>query len=284
MAAFSTSDGIIAPHDPDAPPAGRDLEDRLSNSGEDHSTNAAGGGPGGPGQDGRTLKLAKIGEMAGSIAHEIKNPVFAMSGAVQVLEERIDASADSGSVVLDRDFAKSMLGVLAKETRRIGELANSLSFFAKEQKAAPSSVKLGDLVDSILIANSGIISEKGLSIELDNQAREVTLWADRDKLARALMNILNNAALFSPEGGTIRFRARELDGAVKVSVRDRGPGIEADDLERIFEPFFSRRKGGSGLGLAIARDIVELHGGEIGAQARAGWGTEIWLTLPARSG
>jgi two-component system sensor histidine kinase VicK len=115
---------------------------------------------------------------------------------------------------------------------------------------------------------------------------EIFVEIDEDKLTQVLDNIISNALKYSPEGGQVKFKVKELENMIEVSISDQGMGIPKDNIKKIFERFYrvdkarSRQMGGTGLGLAIAKEVVEAHGGRIWASSIEGKGTTIYFTLP----
>ena len=115
---------------------------------------------------------------------------------------------------------------------------------------------------------------------------EIFVEIDEDKMTQVLYNIISNALKYSPEGGQITFKLRELNEKIEVSISDQGVGIPKENVKKIFERFYrvdkarSRKLGGTGLGLAIAKEMVEMHGGSIWASSKEGKGTTIYFTLP----
>jgi signal transduction histidine kinase len=148
----------------------------------------------------------------------------------------------------------------------------------------PAAVDLVGVLDEALETCRVQASEKNQRLDCHVGLGSRLVYADRARLMQVFSNLLGNALKFTPEGGHIHVRAElEGEGAVRVSVADTGPGIPADDVPHLFDPFWQSKDGaalGTGLGLAIARGIVEAHGGTISVDSRPGEGSTFTFTLP----
>lgn len=129
------------------------------------------------------------------------------------------------------------------------------------------------------------VSDK-IELQRDLPNEKLYVWIDKDKMNQVLDNLISNAIKYSPEGGTIRFKAARQKGQLLITVSDQGPGIPNDKVDKVFDRFYradkarSRKLGGTGLGLAIAKEIVESHHGSIWAKSKEGKGTTVLFTLP----
>jgi len=207
----------------------------------------------------------------GDIAHELCSPLARLRMSVGVLEQKIP----SGS--------RQDLDSLNEEAEELSQLINELLDFSKASIAV-DSLPAHDIIIAPLLAQ---LSERdGMGGKVDIQCPpDLRVTANTDLLRRALGNVLRNALRYAGDGGPIELRAEKKGKSVIIEVRDRGPGIPEDWLERIFEPFTrpekarTREAGGAGLGLAIAQTCVEGMGGRIRAENRSGGGLTVRLEL-----
>jgi signal transduction histidine kinase len=233
-----------------------------------------------------TRRLAELDQMKAefmSIAtHELKTPLNVISGYAELLEERVYGDVNerqSEALAAVRDQAR-ILTVLVNQLLDISRLeAGGLRVQVRE-------VRLDDLFSRIRRAFGPLAEQKHITfgVELDPSLPDA-VPGDSDRLRdQVLGNILSNAVKFTPEEGSITVRARADEDALVIEVEDTGPGIPADKLPHVFEKFYQvgdhARSKGAGLGLAIAREIVEAHGGRIGASSGPGGGTTFRIDLP----
>jgi len=215
-------------------------------------------------------KLAAIGELAARIAHEIRNPVTAArSLAQQLAREPGQPWAAEHRLILEE---------LDRVERQMGDLLR----FARREELRFEPVDLGDLARATLDALRPRLDAAGIAAALE-ASPGVVARADRDKLRQVLVNLLENARdalATSPSPRRVAVAVRNGEGVATLSVTDNGPGVPADTLSRLFEPFFSTKQTGTGLGLAIARHAVEAHGGAIVAAPAEGAGLTFRVTLP----
>jgi len=216
-------------------------------------------------------KLAAIGELAARIAHEIRNPVTAArSLAQQLAREPTSPFAAEHRLILD-------------ELERVERQVAALLRFARREDFRFEPVDLAELARATLEAFRPRLEAGGVTLELA-LADGVTARADREKLRQVLVNLLENAldAMTAEAGGprTLSVAVGNGHGAAALEVRDSGPGVPADALSHLGEPFFSTKPSGTGLGLAIARRTVEAHGGRIALGAGKERGLVVSIELP----
>lgn len=215
--------------------------------------------------------MATMGALVAGVAHEVRNPLFAISATVDAMEQASDGSL--------REYFE----VLREEIERMTRLMQDLLAYGRPAAPVFNAVSVGEIIDSAM-RNSGPAANRQ-KIELKKAVRaNPTIVADRERLGRALENLIDNAVQHSAAGATVTIqcatRSRGRSRYVDVKVQDRGRGFAQNDLPRIFEPFFSRRKGGTGLGLALVEQIVHEHGGELTAANRTGGGAEVTVSIP----
>jgi len=161
--------------------------------------------------------------------------------------------------------------------RRLKRIVDEFSRFARLPAPERTPVAADDLVSSVLAL---FPPPPGLEVERQVEDGLPAVWADRDQAVQVLLNLVRNALDAMPHGGRLRVSARADEGGVAMAVADTGPGIAAEDLPHLFEPYFTRKEGGTGLGLSIAQRIAEEHGGRLEAASAPGGGATFTLWLP----
>jgi two-component system sensor histidine kinase HydH len=223
----------------------------------------------------RSERLASIGECAGALAHEIRNPLGGVVAAARMLSSRAPEA-----MTYDRE---RLAEVIADEARRLNGILSEFLVFARPRPPSRQPHSMNALVREILEL-----------ARLDDLARGKTLAGnigpesgpcemDRDQVKQVLWNLLRNALEATPEGGRVVVETVHDRDVVAVAIADEGAGIPPERQGHVFEPFHTTKKGGSGLGLAIAHRIVSAHGGGIAVSSRPGEGTRIHVTLPLRA-
>lgn len=212
-------------------------------------------------------------------SHELRTPVTAMRGEAEV------SLADPGAT--PEDLRESLRHVAANADflgRRIEELLGLSKADDGRLALAPEPVDLGTLIADTAACATAYARSAEVSIDLDLVDRPLRIVGDRRWLGQALLAIIDNGVKFSPQGGLLRLALDTQEGHARIRVLDRGPGVMADALPRIFDAYYQsdagRMRGGTGLGLALARWVVEQHGGTIAAANDPGGGCTIAITLP----
>jgi len=216
-------------------------------------------------------KLAAVGELAASIAHEIRNPLASISGSVQALS----ATAPPGS------SERRLMEIAVQESHRLSAILEDFLKYVKPRDQAIETVDAaGALRDVVtLLTHSDELSERH-AVTLKLEPESFPLQADPGQLRQVFWNLLRNAVAAMPDGGTLAVTARAGGGVWSATFSDDGRGMSREDQERLFTPFAHATPGGTGLGLAIVYRIVEEHGGSIRVKSAPGDGTAITLTLP----
>jgi PAS domain S-box-containing protein len=214
--------------------------------------------------------LARVGQMAAVVAHEVRNPLAGIKGAVQVLMSR--RGGDDSELPVMRDIVARI--------DALSELINDLMVFARPRPPRLAIVELHPIVaDAITIVRRDP-SAHGVQIEVEGD--DVPISADGELVRATVLNLLLNAAQAMAGNGWIMVRTARHGDEARIQIRDTGPGIPAEIREQIFEPFFTTKARGGGLGLPIARRTAELHGGSLTLECPPGGGTIVTMTLPIR--
>jgi len=214
-------------------------------------------------------RLASVGELAASVAHEIRNPLGSIKGAVEILEDDFPASHPKHEFFL----------IIQSEINRLNGIVEEFLSLSRSRKAARNPVSLGQVIRAVAMLVS--FKAKKRKVEIDvNVPGSLKVLGDADLLKQAFLNILLNAVESIPNGGEIKITAGEREHIVFLEVEDTGAGIAPEFIGKMFDPFFSTKGGGTGLGLSIARRIVEGHNGTISARSRLGEGTVVTMKFP----
>jgi signal transduction histidine kinase len=223
----------------------------------------------------RADRFATVGEMATGLAHEIKNPLAGLSGALELLAEDLGGNPRQAEVV----------GEMRHQVARLTHTMESLLSFARPPKALLRDTDLNATLEKVLFL---VRQQRRLaSVHVETDLGEIPhVHADPDQLEQVFLNIcLNACQALGQSGGRIVVRSRITEGRVVVDVEDSGPGIPEHVRPNLFKPFFTTKREGNGLGLAISARIVAEHGGNIGYRCPAGGGTVFTITLqPMKAG
>jgi PAS domain S-box-containing protein len=215
--------------------------------------------------------LARLGAMAAVVAHEVRNPLAAARGALQVIGPRVAAEGD-----------RRILGDVAERLSRLDGLVEDILVYARPRPLVLAETDLVELAKRAVGELRSDPQAVGLELVLERPAARCRSRVDAGALQRVLLNLLRNAAQAMGGRGRIVVRVERAGRTCRVRVRDQGPGIPDEVRERIFEPFFTTKHKGSGLGLPTARRTVELHGGRLQLLPAPGGGTDAVLELPLR--
>jgi two-component system sensor histidine kinase PilS (NtrC family) len=219
----------------------------------------------------RQDRLAAIGRMAASIAHEIRNPLAAMRGSIQML--RADMASDSSETEL--------MEIILRESDRLNRIISDFLSYARPRSINQSKVNVGELLQQtfMLLRHSAEINPAHL-IEEEVPSNPALINADSEQLQQVFWNLSRNALQAMPSGGTLRASVHEnSNDRLRITFSDTGRGMAPEQVEHLFEPF-SSTTGGTGLGLSIVYQIIRDHGGTINVRSREGHGTTITIELP----
>lgn len=225
----------------------------------------------------RSEKLAAIGELAAGVAHEIRNPLSAIRGFAQFLEN---------NVLKERPTEQEYARIMVTEIDRINRVVTDLLTFSRPLETVEAPTDVAALLDHVVRLVSADARSKDVTLRQSATGDLSGLRLDGNQMTHALLNLLLNAQQAVEDGGTIELDARRepADGQLRISVTDDGPGIPAAERKRIFNPFYTTRKKGTGLGLAIVQKITENHHGDIRVESPPPGrprGCRITLSLPA---
>jgi two-component system sensor histidine kinase HydH len=221
----------------------------------------------------RADRLSALGELSAGLAHEIRNPLGSVEGAVQILR-RPELPTDT----------RNEFGTLAqKEINRLKGLLTDFLDFARPQTPKRVPTEPGELLEAVSKLAAETAKMSGIQVRVESVGSVSTVSVDPEQMKQVLLNLVINAIQAMPSGGQIVLRAARTVESVTLEVQDEGVGIPPEDLERVFNPFVTTRPDGTGLGLSIAYQIVSQHGGHIAAQRNPERGMTFRVTLPLGS-
>ncbi|MBM4338093.1 MAG: PAS domain-containing protein [Deltaproteobacteria bacterium] len=235
-------------------------------------------------------RMAAIGSLAAGMAHEIRNPLASLSGAIQMLKSEL---------TLDEQ-QNHLMEITLRESERLNALITDFLLFAHPPHTNQSSLEIGKILDeTIELFTHAPVFHEGIHITRPHRNGEILAMVDPDQVRQVIWNLLINAAQAIPEKGDIRISLEQtnenLRGSmpfhaqmkrkdwVKITIADSGNGIAPQEKEKIFEPFYTTKEGGTGLGLSIVHKIIESHNGVIKVESEVGRGAAFTVFLPAGS-
>jgi len=217
--------------------------------------------------------MAEIGSIVAGVAHEVRNPLFSISATLDAFESRFGKT----------EGYERYLGVLRGEIVRLTTLMKDLLDFGRPSRPDFSECPLEEVVAAAVAACEPLARRKPVTVASPQRPARALVLADRARIAQVLQNLVENAIHFSPAGGRVEIglsaRTDEEGEWVECAVRDSGPGFAPGDIPRLFEPFFTRRRGGTGLGLSIVKRIVYDHGGYVTAENHPQGGAMVCVRL-----
>jgi signal transduction histidine kinase len=219
-----------------------------------------------------TERLASLGQLAAGLAHEIKNPLAGVHGALELLREEAPASS--------HDVYDQMLAELDRVNTTIHALLN----FARPSRPNRTPTDVAALLDNAVRLLRPALQRRDIALEVSAAPNMPAFSFDPFQIRQVLVNLVTNAADAIERHGKVEMRAAPLPDAagLVLAVSDSGPGIPPEELARIFEPFYTTKFSGTGLGLSVVRSLVEQHGGRVEVSSTPGQGTTFFVILPAQ--
>ncbi len=226
----------------------------------------------------RAERLAAAGQLAAGVAHEIRNPLTAIRSTIQYAVQDYPESNPK----------RVLLQELLNEVDRIDRTVNGLLSLTRLEEMVLEPVDVRDVLQQSLILVSAQAQRQGIEVMAPDTDQHFQIMADVGQLKQVFLNLLLNALQAMPGGGRVETTVEEWRAGltpvagrwVQIRIRDTGPGIPPDHLDKVFDPFFTTKRDGTGLGLSVCHGIVQRHEGEMDLQSEAGKGTEVTLRFP----
>jgi signal transduction histidine kinase len=222
-------------------------------------------------------RMAYIGTLASGLAHEIRNPLNSLNLNMQMLEEEID---EHGSV----PTGKRLLSITRSEISRLERLVTDFLAYAKPRPLELEEVPVARLLERVPEVLAGEIQKRGARVEVEDRSGGASVRVDRGQMTQLLLNLAQNSLAAAEEAGRrplLRLTASRQGGSVLLEVEDNGVGIPPEEQDKVFDLFYSTKKGGTGLGLAIVDRIARAHEGQARVRSTPGEGTAVTVEIPA---
>ena len=216
-------------------------------------------------------RLSALGNLAAGIAHDVRNPL----NAIKLL-----SSHALGMLEAAEHPAEKSLHTIRTEVDRLEEIVSSFLSLARETELCREPRELDPLLEECVRLFQKDAEGREVRLTADLRTPGLKLLLDPKQLTRAILNVLLNALEACPEGGRVRLFSRLMENRCEIEIRDDGPGLPKETVERVFDPYYTTKPGGTGLGLSITRSIVEEHGGTISLSSSPGLGCQVLITLP----
>lgn len=218
-------------------------------------------------------RLSAMGNLAAAVAHEVRNPLNAISMGLQRLKMEFQSAEDP-------DQYSRLTELMLGEVHRLNSIIEQFLSLARPVEIKAEALPLPDVLKELAALEASHAQQSNVQIRVVASPDLPALSVDPSHLTQVLLNLMVNGLQAMPHGGTLTLEAKTLNGNVVISVTDTGTGIAPENLPRIFEPYFTTKAKGTGLGLAISRRIIEAHGGTITAANVPGGGGRFEISLP----
>jgi signal transduction histidine kinase len=231
-------------------------------------------------------KLAALGRLMTGVAHEVKNPLNAMTIHLELLKQKLAAVREPIAVPAGAGPARSVdlskhVNIIADEIRRLDQVVIGFLKFARPEELKLQPVRLDTLISDVVTTATPEAERRNIAVKIECPAGLPPINADPAMMRQALLNLALNACQAMPDGGTLRIGCRAAArGRVQIDVEDTGVGIPPEHLGRIFDLYFTTKDKGSGIGLSMVYRIAQLHDGEVEVESTPGRGTRFSLLIP----
>lgn len=218
----------------------------------------------------RADRLSALGEIAAGLAHEVRNPLAGIKGALEIVASKVSAGTP------EAEFT----GIATTELGRLDNLVGEFLLYARPRDPEFRMASLHDVIDHVVILLTPEAERARVTVTRDESERLPDVRMDPEQVQQALFNVALNGVQASPEGSVLRIRTEREENWATVELTDHGTGISLEHRQRLFDPFFTTKTHGTGLGLAVSQRIIAAHGGRVEIDGADGGGTAVRVALP----
>ncbi len=229
-------------------------------------------------QTSKVSELEELSRLTGGLAHEMKNPLSIIKVNLKLISEDLAGAKDSNTA-----RAARKISVVQKETDRLEQILEDFLRYIRKTELHPASVDINKLVGDMIDFYSPQAISRSITIRQAICNEPLKCFADANSIKQVLLNLLINAQQAMAGGGELIITTQRMNNNAVIAVTDTGKGIEPENLEKIFDAYYSTKVGGSGLGLPTSRKIIEAHNGSIKVDSIIGKGTSFTILLPLES-
>ena len=219
----------------------------------------------------RADRLSAVGQLAASLAHEIRNPLGSIEGAVDIVEKTVD-----------EERRREFLGIIKKETKRLSGLLTNLLDFARPRTPQMRQAHVDAIIRTVIDLTAHSALQQGIQLKVHIAPDLPAVECDFEQIIQVVLNITLNAIQASSAGGQISISSDRSENVILLRVSDEGSGIAEAEMDKVFDPFYTTKERGTGLGLSISYQILAQHGGGIAVDRNPDKGMTFTLTLPIR--
>jgi signal transduction histidine kinase len=220
-------------------------------------------------------RISSLGHLAAGVAHEIRNPLNAMGMGLQRLKREFLPPDES-----KREEYIAFTELILKEVRRVNGIIEQFLSLSRPFELKRKESSLQDLLNHLVTLFREEASSLGITLQVEIPSDLPLIKMDPERLTQALINIMRNGLQAMGQGGVLRVETKPLKDRVEVTISDSGSGIAPEQIEKIFNYYYTTKEKGVGLGLPIAHRIIEAHEGQLKIESRVGVGTKVTVTLP----
>jgi signal transduction histidine kinase len=220
-------------------------------------------------------RLSSLGHLAAGVAHEIRNPLNAIGMGLQRLKREFLPQDES-----KKEEYLAFTELILKEIRRVNEIVEQFLSLSRPFHLEQKQSSLDGLLKNLITLFQEEASSQGITLQAQIDSSLPLIKMDEERLTQAFINIMKNGIQAMEQGGVLRVETHPYRDRIRVVISDSGPGIPPDQMEKIFNYYYTTKEKGVGLGLPIAHRIIEAHGGQLDVESRVGAGTKVTVTLP----
>ena len=215
-------------------------------------------------------RLAAVGEMSAKIAHEIRNPLVSIGGFARLMEKNLPKDSEM----------QKYANIINTQTSQLESILTNILDVAKPRKPKFREVEVHQIIQQVMVMMDGVLKKRQIEVDYNFGCHLCIVYGDEKQIYQVLLNLVKNAIEAITENGKIIFGTKKVNRSVEISITDSGRGIEKNEMNHIYDLFYTTKTDGTGLGLSIVKQIVSDHSGSLEIKSKPGKGTSVIIQLP----